>query len=122
MSFSWWCKDKDGKDLFEEFEINHQAMGLSDEECPRSISEVRAAFADVPYKDKLQDAARDALNFTQAFVLENLDYYTGPAHPDCPSCKCERARPRVPFGFDIEQARRFISIPLTRVWRASGGY
>lgn len=122
MSFSWWCKDTDSKDLFAEYKINPQALGLSDDQCPRSISDVRSAFYNVPYKDKLVDAARDALNFAQALVLENLNYYTGPEHPECPCCKCEREAPPQPFGFDIEQARRFISIPLTRVWRAGGSW
>src|SRR5262245_53200964 len=122
MSFSWSCEDKDGKDLFDEFEINSQALGLSDEDCPRSLSEIRTVFYNVPYKDKLQQAAVDALNFTQDLVLENLNYYTGPAHPECPCCKCEREQPATPWGLDIEQARRFISIPWTRVWRASASW
>lgn len=122
MSFSWSVTDCNEKDLLAEFDVNGQALGLADDNTPHSISDVRECFYRVPYKDKLIEASQDAINFTQALVLENLNYYTAPAHPDCPSCKCERAKPRIPFGFDIEQARRFISIPLTRVHRASGGW
>lgn len=121
MSFSWTCTDKNGKDLFDEFKINDQALGLSDGQCPRSISDIRNTFYAVPYKDKLPEAAQDALNFTQALVLENLNYYNGPAHPECPCCRCTRVLPTT-FSLDIEQARRFISIPLTRVWRASASW
>lgn len=117
MGFSWWCRNRKGEDLFEKYNISARALGLSDSTCPRSTQEIRAIFYDVPYKDQLQRAAMDALNFAQSLVLENLNYYTGPAHSECPSCVCERAKPRQPFGFDIEQARRFIRIPLTDVWR-----
>lgn len=117
MSYSWGITDAGGKDLFEEFEINSQALGLSDDQCPHCIHAIRSSFYDVPYKDKLKEAAQDALSFTQSLVMQNLNYYTAPAHPDCPSCKCERAKPRIPFGFDIEQARRFIRIPRLRVSR-----
>ncbi len=122
MGFSWTFEDRNGKDLLMEFDINSQAIGLAGDQSPLSIVEVRGAFAIVPYKDKLEDAARDALLRSQDAVRRNLDFYTGPAHPDCPCCTCQKEDKSAFFGFDKAQAKRFLSIPVDRVWRAHGGY
>jgi hypothetical protein len=123
MSFSWWCKDKKGKDLFDEFEINGQALGLSDDHCEYSTEDLRHRWMEVGYKGKLEDAARDAVETVQTLVAANLRRYTEPPHKDeCPACTCEPPKPAELWGMDIEQAKRFLAIPLDRVWRAGGGY
>lgn len=121
MSFSWSITDKDGKDLLMEFTINGQALGLADESTPNSISAIRLAFSNIPYKHKLTEAAQDAVKTAQELVQHNLAFYEGPLHEDCPCCSCKRPPPEH-FGFDIEQARSFLSIPPERVHRASGGW
>lgn len=122
MSFSWWCKDKDGKDLFKEFGINGQALGLGDARAPIPVDTIRSRYEAIPYKEKLEDAARDALAEAQSLVLKNLESYETPQHPECPTCQCRKPLPSNDFwGMDIEQAKRFVSIPLERVWRAGGG-
>jgi len=123
MGFSWWCEDKDGKDLFEEFGVNSQAMGLTDDGCAQSQSDIRSAWTGVPYKEKLEEAARDAVAAVQSMVAENLRRYTGGLHSDeCPTCTCAPRQPKGVFGIDVEQAKRLLSIPLNRVHRAGGGY
>ena len=122
MGFSSQCSDKNGKSLWHEFLIHDQFTGLSDDHTPYSISELRNVFIHTAYKDKLEDGARDAISDMKSLVKSNLDYYVGPEHPDCPSCQCKRNPPPTIFGLDIDQCKRFLSIPLERVWRASGGY
>lgn len=121
MSFSWSCRDTSGKDLFEEFEINSQALCFCFDGAPRTTEQIREAFASVPYKESFEQAARDALSFAQALVMENINHAAGPAHLDCPCCTCKRREVRG-FHWDIEQARRFCKIPLIRVHRCSGGW
>lgn len=121
MSFSWDVRDKDGKDLLKEFDINGQAIGLGDSKGGWSLDEIRRGFATVPYGDKLADAARDKIGNVQEMVRRNIAYYEGPAHEDCPCCTCKREQ-NEPFGLDMEQAKRFVSIPLNRVHRATGGW
>jgi hypothetical protein len=122
MSFSWWCEDKAGKDLFDEFKIHGQALGLGEEDgAPRLVAEIRACWISVPYKNDYQPAACDAVMAVKEMVRENLAYFCGPEHAECPHCQCRRA-PGGFIGFDIEQAKRFLEIPIERVWRAGGGY
>lgn len=124
MSFSWGITDKDGKDLLEEFKINYQAIGLGDTSTTYGLDSIRGDFCNTPYKDRLQDAAQDAVRAVKFLVQTNIEEFTAPEH-DCPSCTCPRTKLREPAifnGFDLEQARRFLSIPIERVWRASGGY
>lgn len=121
MSFSWWCKDQSGNDLFKEFDINSQALCFAFENSPRSTEDIRSAFYAVPYKDKIEDAARDSINFAQALVMENINAATGFAHLECPCCTCARDDVKG-FMWNLEEARRFCKIPLTRVWRAGGGW
>lgn len=122
MGFSWSCTDQKGVDLFEEFKINHQALGLADDLSPHNISEIRDAVYRNRYGGKFDEAARDAISEVQAMVAANLQPYETPKHQECPNCCCKPDPPRQMWGLDIEQCRRFLSIPLQRVWRASGGY
>lgn len=123
MSFSWECRDKEGADLFAEFNINKQAIGLSDDNSPVQSSELRAGFSNLArWGDKHEAPARDAMESVQDMVRRNISYYTAPEHPECPCCTCKRVEERVFFRFDMKQALRFVSIPIDRVWRCSGGY
>lgn len=121
MSFSWWCKDKDGKDLFDEFKINSQALALDFDGAPYSCEEIRRRWASIPYKEKFEDAARDAMTEVRGLITANLAYVEGPEHPDCPSCTCKR-QVKSFFTFDPDHLRRFLAIPYERVWRAGGGW
>lgn len=123
MSFSWWCKDKKRKDLFDEFGINGQALGLGDSGSskyltPHCVTEIREMWCRHPYKEKIEDSARAAMSAIQAMAINNLRFLEK-EHPECPCCTC-KLKPL--DGFDIEQAKRFVSIPLDRVWRAGGGW
>ena len=125
MSFSWSVKDKHGKDLLDEFKVDGAGYGLGsysteDQETPATLDDIRSAFARIPYKDKLPEAARDAVQAAQEIAVRNLMFFDSPAHEDCPTCSCKRD-PK-PHGVDVEALRRFLSIPLDRVWRASGGW
>lgn len=121
MSFSWWCKDQGGADLFKEYEINSQALCLDFDGSPASCADIRRAWISVPYKDKLPEAARDAVASCQELVRQNLAYAMGPAHPDCPACTCRRDIKSF-FHFSPETLQRFLDIPLGRVWSAGGGW
>jgi hypothetical protein len=126
MSFSWWCHDKDGKDLFKEFGVNSQALGLgpntaSATEAPNRVSDIRSAWMHIPYKDKLEDAAQEALATVQALALENKASLK--REPHCPTCKCECTTGyRTPHFWDIDSIDRLLSVPIERVWRAGGGH
>lgn len=121
MSFSWWCKDKNGKDLFKEFEINHQGFGLgpsglNNKGAPHRLEDIRQAWASVPYTEKFEDAARDAMSVAQRMAQENLESLLS---RHCETCSCGAA---VPSGWSADDIRRFLSIPLDRVWRGGGGW
>ena len=123
MSFSWWAKDKSGVDLFEEFSINRQALGLgstgiSRYSTPNSTTDIRMSWISHHWKEKLEDAARETVSAIQVMVRQNINSLEQ-EHPDCPCCTC-RIQPTA--GFDVEQAKRFASIPLDRIWRAGGGW
>ncbi len=120
MSFGWWCKDKSGGDLFTEFGIHSQAMNLvpsaHDDErfefnCRPRVEEVWQANA---YRDRHEDAARDAMADIQVLVRGNIEALR-PCHCDTCTCVLE------PKGWDLKMAERFLSIPLERVWRCGGG-
>src|SRR5690348_3926069 len=122
MSFSWWCKDKDGKDLFTEFGVNGQALGLGPnggepgniefEFTPISVDQIRSAWCSVPYKDKLADAAQDAVREVQRLAKFNLDALNPPKHCDTCTCVRDEIKPLWWSGSDI---RRLLAIPLDRV-------
>lgn len=126
MSFSWWCEDKDGRDLFEEFDVNRQALGLGPNgpgttEAPHSVGDIRHAWNSVPYKEKLEDAARDAVAIVQRLARENKESLIIPPH--CPTCTCEGVgKYRATESWDIANIDKLLAVPLDRVWRAGGGY
>lgn len=121
MSFSWSVEDENGKDLLEEFDINYQMLGLAGDQSENSTVDLRSAFINsAHYADKFPPAARGAIEAVQCRVARNLWEYEGHRHPECPSCRCVKPIPK--DGMDHEQAKRFVSIPLERVHKASGGY
>jgi hypothetical protein len=126
MGFGWWCKDRDGKDLFEEFGVHHQALGLgpnnaSATDAPNRVSDIRSAWIRVPYKEDFEDAAQDAVAAAQAMALENKESLK--REPHCETCKCPGTTGyRAPEWWDIESIDRLLAVPVERVWRAGGGY
>jgi len=120
MSFSWWCKDKDGKNLFAEFGINPKAFGLGPARIEYSearyyLEAIRETWVRFSYADVNEDAARDAVKAVKALVQANIDGLT-PQH--CDTCKCKLE----PKGWILADAKAFMSLPVDRVWRAGGGW
>ena len=121
MSFSWWCKDKDGKDLFAEFGVNPQGHGLGpnsaeDTDAPYRLSDIRSHWSANAYAGDLDIAAQDNVRDAQAMALENRQSLK-PNH--CRTCTCPEVKPR---GWSAAAIDRFLAIPAERVWRAGGGY
>ena len=121
MSFSWWCKDKQGRELFKEFGVHSQGLGLGpncDWHTPAefSLSEIRNNFCRVDYKDKVEDAARDAILVVQSMVKTNK----AGLHPrHCDTCTCPKSEPE---GWSEQEIAKMLAIPITRVWRCGGGW
>jgi len=131
MSFSWWCKDKDGKDLFAEFGANGQALGLAPNgepdpsytdgpEAPRpaySLCDIRRAWCEfVGFADDSQKAAREAVATVQAMARTNLRSLR-PHH--CETCTCHELKPH---GWNVAEIEKLLAVPLERVWSAGGGW
>lgn len=110
MSFSWWCRDEHGRDLFEEFAVNNQALGLPNYDA------VRSGWVAVRFRDELRNAAVAAVSFAQATVREALN---ARAEKHCETCDCP---PTYPQHWNMAMTHRFLSIPLERVHRAGGGF
>lgn len=125
MSFSWWCVDRSGNDLFKEYGVHYQALGLGPNnpdatEAPHRVSNIRAAFTDFSYADKFEDAARDAIALVQQMARANRESLK--SEPHCPSCRCAGVGTyRTPHYWSVESIDRLLAIPLERVWRCGGG-
>lgn len=121
MSFSWWVQDRNGNDLLGD--INSQMFGLGpsgwpgDTPCPNSVEDMRRRWADYPYTDKFEGAARDAVASIQAMASQNLESLK--PHHECPACACPAV---VPKGWSVEDIDRLLAIDLSTVWRAGGGW
>lgn len=120
MSFSWRCEDKDGKSLFDEFQINSQGLGLaanhnSDTDAPWRLSDIRVMWDRAEFSECCEVAAQCLVQRTKDILLDNLNHLT-PHH--CPTCMCGQK----PTTWDLEQIQRFLSIPVDRVYRCSGGF
>lgn len=121
MSFSWWCHDKNGNDLFDAAGINGQALGLAPNtagctDAQFRLNDIRAEWCRHQYKEKLADAARAALINCQAMVRANLEELE-PHH--CATCTCKQAPP---VGWSVTDCERFLNIQVVNVWRAGGGW
>ena len=121
MSFSWWCHDKAGRDLFDLHEINGQALNLApncpdDTDAVYRLNDIRHAWASVQYKEQLQDAAQDAMRIVKRMLAEILQGLQ-PHH--CETCTCVMIKPE---GWNVEDIKRFLDIPIDQVWRCGGGW
>lgn len=121
MSFSWSCTDEEGHDLFQEFDIHYQGLGLApnaadDTPAVYRLNEIRNCFEDTQFKDKYEGAARQAILDCKRMLKENLERLENARH--CETCTCKAAQP----NWDMEQIKRFLSIPIERIWRADGGF
>ncbi len=85
-------------------------------ELPFNAEHIRQTWANHPYKEVTEIAARDAVRHVQAIIRDNLD---ARAHRHCDTCACE---PDPAVGWSVDDAKRFLLIPTERVWRAGGGW
>jgi hypothetical protein len=120
MSFGWCFYGKNGEDLMKKYDISYGGLGLApycegDTTAPYRLMDIRRAFIEVPYKDKIYEAARDALVDCQNMIQDNLNQLH-PCH--CITCTCPAETP----NWDMEQIERFLSIPKEEVYSATGGY
>jgi hypothetical protein len=121
MGFDWWLHDKNGKDLFAKADIHYQALDLGPNtpqstDAPHRVGVIREAWVAVPYKEKLTEAAQDALREVQRRVRENLDSLKS---NHCDTCTCGG---RIPVGWSVEACLRFLKIDPERVHRGGGGW
>ena len=121
MSFSWWVKDKTGSDLLAKHGINSQMLwlGANSYECTRSmysVNELRSAWSSFRYKEKCEDAARDAVMEIQKLARQNK-FCLIPRH--CKTCTCPTVKPD---GWSVEEIDKLLSVDPSEVWRAGGGW
>lgn len=109
MSFSWWCKGRDGGDLFALHEIHPQALNLPNSDM------VRKLWTEIPYKESSEMAARDAIMAIQSHLSR---WVTDRIHTDCDTCRCVRSV----TTDEAAAVARLLHIEATDVWRAGGGW
>lgn len=120
MSFRWEIKGRGGEDILKKYSINTQGLGLApncaqDTAAPHTLNDIRIVFQDHPYKEKLPEAAIEAVQMVKGMLAHNLDSLV---ECHCNTCKC----PTRESNWDIEQIKRFLSIPLEDVDFAEGGF
>ena len=114
MSWSVYVFDEAGNDLFDEYGVQPDLLGLGESLYIGSVYEVRALRSiveDAVYADRYPEPAQDAFKAMQACVRANRDYHT-PHH--CPTCVCPAADP---VNRIVERCDRFLNIPVDRVHR-----
>jgi hypothetical protein len=125
MGFGWACKDKKGTDLFKEFDPTRSFYNLldlgpnsnTDTDAPYSVSDMRSGFLEhEKFMNEYEGAARAAIESVQEMARANKNSLN---HSHCGTCTCCSTEP---VGWSVESIDRFLSIPLDRVWRCSGGF
>lgn len=112
MSWSCSIKDKNGNDLLEKYGISHALYGICPPEELHNIRMRLTSPYDVLYHEQAKIHIQDAKCLI-AFNIANLN------KKHCEKCECT---PLKPEGWTIEEAQKFLDLPLNEVYTLSAGY
>lgn len=128
MSFSCVILGKNGEDLLKKYNIHEQLLGLAPnfycdsdyDKCEDSyeynLQIIRAEFIG-SYKDDGKTRSQRIVDDIKYRLIHNIEKFEESYH-HCSTCTC---KPPIQEYWDVEMAKRFISIPTDEVEKAYGG-
>lgn len=128
MSFSCEITGKNNIDLLKKYDINHQLLGIArssvceeeyeyyDHDDLNEIRRIFLEYSNICGDSITREQSIELIVKVKGIIQSNIDSLK---INHCDHCKCPDIEPK---SWNLDAAKRFLSIPLGEVFKAYGGY